>query len=354
MNLILVISVSFCLSLIFTIPTIWLMKKFNIVTDVKKRKHPAHTHTGVVPRGGGMPIYLSFLISTLLFIEINKIVLGIIIAGTLLLIMGLLDDIYDISPYYRFTGNLIISAIVVGFGLGIPFISNPFGHPIRLDEWQIVFNFYGEHTILIISDIVAILWLTWTTNMVNWSKGVDGQLPGFVGIAAIFLGLLSQRFMIHDITVQNVMVLSFIVAGAYIGFLPFNFYPQKIMPGYSGGSLAGFLLGVLSILSFGKIGTALLILAIPVIDGVYSILRRIKNKKSPFRADWGHFHHKLLEIGWGRRRVAIFYWIVTLALGVASLFLHGIEKLIAFISVGVIMISFIFIINGVKTIHKYK
>ena len=150
------------------------------------------------------------------------------------------------------------------------------------------------------------------------------------------------------------MLLSFIVAGTYLGFLPFNFYPQKIMPGYSGGSLAGFWLGILSILSFGKIGTALLILAIPVIDGVYSILRRIKNRKSPFRADWGHLHHKLLDIGWGRRRIAIFYWLITFVLGVASLFLKGIEKLVAFITVGIIMLAFIFIINNIKTRNKFN
>ncbi len=354
MNSVLVFFISFFLSLLITIPTIKFAKKLNIVTDRQKRKHPAHTHKGIIPRGGGIPIFLSFLISVIFFVEINKIVIGILLSSFLLLIMGLLDDKYDISPYYRFIGNLVISATVVGFGLGIPFISNPLGDPIRLDQWKFTFDFYGEHTILVLSNIVSILWLTWTTNTINWSKGVDGQLPGFVGIAAIFLGLLSQRFVGHDISIQSVMLLSFIVAGTYLGFLPFNFYPQKIMPGYSGGSLAGFWLGILSILSFGKIGTALLILAIPVIDGVYSILRRIKNRKSPFRADWGHLHHKLLDIGWGRRRIAIFYWLITFVLGVASLFLKGIEKLVAFITVGIIMLAFIFIINNIKTRNKFN
>jgi len=120
------------------------------------------------------------------------------------------------------------------------------------------------------------------------------------------------------------------------------------MPGYGGGSLAGFLLGILSILSFGKIGTAVLILAIPTIDAIYTIIRRIKNKQSPFRADWGHFHHKLLELGWGKRRIAVFYWIVSIILGTASLFLRGIEKLIAFLTIGIILIFFIVIISKIK------
>lgn len=347
-----VFATSFILSIIFTIPTIFLAKKFKLVTDEDKRSHPAHTHKGIVPRGGGIPIFLSFFLTILLFLSLNKIIVGIIISSFLLVFIGVLDDYFDLSPYIRFVANLALSALVIGFGLGIPFISNPFGQPIRLDQWQIHFNFFGPHSILVVGDLLAIIWLTWTTNMVNWSKGVDGQLPGFVGIAAIFLGLLSTRFTSHDISAQTVALLSFIIAGSYFGFLPFNFYPQKIMPGYGGGALAGFWLGILSILSFGKIGTAILILAIPMMDALYSIARRIKNKRSPFRADWGHFHHRLLEIGWGRRRIAIFYWVVTLFLGIASLFLKGIEKLLAFAMVGAALIAFILIINQIKIRHS--
>ncbi len=336
------------ISLILTFPTILLAKKYHLVTDRKSRTHPAHTHQGVVPRAGGIPIFLSFFLTILIFLSLNKIIVGIIISSFLLVLIGVLDDYFDLSPYVRFVANLALSALVIGFGLGIPFISNPFGQPIRLDHWQIHFNLLGPHSILVVGDLLALVWLTWTTNMVNWSKGVDGQLPGFVAIAAIFLGLLSTRFTAHDISAQTVALLSFIIAGSYLGFLPFNFYPQKIMPGYGGGALAGFWLGILSILSFGKIGTAILILAIPTTDAIYSIARRLKNKKSPFRADWGHFHHRLLEIGWGRRRIAIFYWLVTFLLGIASLLLKGIEKLLAFVMVGAALIAFILIINQIK------
>jgi UDP-N-acetylmuramyl pentapeptide phosphotransferase/UDP-N-acetylglucosamine-1-phosphate transferase len=337
-------------SFILTYPTIILAKKFKIVTDKNKRKHPAHTHIGVIPRGGGLPIFLSFLISSLFFLTINKIILGIIIASFLLLVVSLLDDYFDLSPYLRFIANLLIAALVVGFGLGIPYISNPLGGVIRLNQWKIDFDFFGHHQILILADILSIIWLTWLTNMVNWSKGVDGQLPGFVAVAAFFLGLLSQRFTVHDISIQSVTILSFIIGGAYLGFLPWNFYPQKIMPGYGGGALAGFWLGILSILSFGKVGTAILILSMPMIDAIYTIIRRIYQKKSPFKADWGHFHHRLLEIGWGKRRIAIFYWLVSFILGIASLFLKGFEKLLAFLSFFVILIVFILIIEKVKKI----
>lgn len=336
------------LSFILTPITIRIAKKLQLVTNKKKRPHPAHTHKGNIPRGGGIPIFLALLLTSLFFLQVEGIIFGILLGCFFLTIVGILDDYSDVSPYIRFTANILISALVVSFGLGIPFISNPFGGVIRLDQWSLTIEFFGTHKFLIISNLIAIIWLTWTTNMVNWSKGVDGQLPGFVAIAAIFLGLLSQRFSAFDISTTTVGLMSFIVAGAYLGFLPYNFYPQRIMPGYGGGALAGFLLGILSILSFGKIGTALLVLSVPMIDAVYTVLRRLKNKKSPFRADWGHFHHRLLEIGWGRRRIAVFYWTVAFIFGAASLFLEGIEKLIAFGTVGVVLIVFILIINQLK------
>jgi len=284
----------------------------------------------------------------------SKIMIGILLASLLLIIVGLLDDYFDISPYVRFGANILISALVIGFGLGIPFISNPLGGVIRLDQWQIHFNFFGPHKLLVIADLLAIIWLSWTTNMVNWSKGVDGQLPGFVAITAFFLALLSQRFTTYDISAQTVMLFSLIVSGAFLGFLPFNYYPQRIMPGYGGGALAGFLLGILSILSFGKVGTAILILSVPTIDGVYAILRRLKNRKSPFKADWGHFHHKLLEIGWGKRRIAVFYWTVSLILGISSLFLKGSGKLLAFMTIGILLLIFILIIEKLKNRQMVK
>lgn len=348
--MLIIFLLSLIISFFLTIPTIFFAKKINLITDKNKRFHPAHTHLGKIPRGGGIPIFLTLLIASLLFLPINKIILGILISSFLLVIVGLIDDYSDVSPYLRFLLNILISSIVVGFGLGIPYISNPFGGIIKLDQWKISFDFFGSHQIWILADFLSIIWLTWLMNMVNWSKGVDGQLPGFVGVTAFFLGLLSQRFTAHDISVQTVSNLAFITSGAYFGFLIWNFYPQKIMPGYGGGALAGFLLGILSILSFGKIGTAILILSVPMIDAIYTILRRIKNKKSPFKADWGHFHHRLLEVGWGRRRIAVFYWLVSFILGIASLFLKGPEKLIAFLSFFVILIVFILIIEKVKNI----
>ncbi len=344
--------ISFGVSYLLTIPTIALAKKFKLVTDIRTRAHPAHTHIGIIPRAGGVPIILTLIICAVFFLQVNKIMTGVLVASSLLVIVGLLDDYYDLSPYLRFVANLFISALVIGFGLGIPFISNPLGgaaNPIiHLDTFRISFNIFGTHAILILADLLALLWLTWIMNMVNWSKGVDGQLPGFVAITALFLGLLAQRFTAHDIRAETVMDLSFIISGAFLGFLPFNFYPQRIMPGYGGGALGGFLLGVLSILSFGKVGTAILILSIPMIDATYAVFRRIKEGHSPFKGDRGHFHHRLMEIGWGKRRIAVFYWIISFMMGVASLFLSGFEKLVAFLTIGILFAVFFVIVERIR------
>ncbi len=339
---------SFISAYFFTPFVIRFAKSKGLITDKRKRKHPAHTHKGRIPRAGGLAIFLSVFISSIVFLPLTKIFIAIYLSSLMLLIIGLLDDKKDVSPYLRFIINIIASAVAVGGGIGIPFVSNPFGGVIDLTKYSFKINLLGEREVLWLADILAIFWLTFTTNVINWSKGVDGQMPGFVGIAAFFLGLLAYRFSAFDISIQSTAIFSFIVAGAFLGFLPYNFYPQKIMPGYSGGALAGFYLGLLSLLSFGKLGTAIMILAIPLIDGIYTILRRIVHKKSPFIADWGHFHHRLLEIGWGRRRIAIFYWLITFILGVSSFFITGYKRIAVLFSLGILMIFFILFIELIK------
>jgi len=345
-------AISFLITFFSTPLFIKIAIKAGLVDDPQKRKHPANTHTGIIPRAGGLPIYCGIFIATSLFIPLNKIMIGILVASTLLLIIGILDDHFDTSPYVRFFLNIVIALVVVLFGIGIPYISNPFSSQvIFLDSWRITVDFFGTHTFLVFANIFAILWIVSITNFVNWSKGVDGQLPGFVAISSFFLGVLAYRFTAHDISTTTVALFAFIVAGAFAGFLPFNYYPQKMMPGYSGGALAGFMLALLSILSWGKLGTLILVLSVPFIDAIYALIRRLVKKKSPFYGDAGHFHHRLLTIGWGKRRIAFFYWFVSLLFGFSSLFLQKTEKILAFILVVCILTGFILIIDKLNVIQ---
>ena len=260
--------------------------------------------------------------------------------------MGLLDDKKDVHPFIRLGTNFIAALIVIAAGVGIPYITNPFtGGIIDLSIWTYSFSLFGTHSIVIFADLFALLWIMWTMNIIGWSAGVDGQMPGFVTISAVVLGLLSMRFSLQDPSQSFVTLLAFIVAGAFFGFLPWNFYPQKIMPGYGGKTLAGFLLALIGILSYAKVGTALLVLGVPMIDAVYTLIRRIGSKKLPVLADRGHLHHKLLDIGWGKRKIALFYWIVSAILGSIALTVTSKEKLFTFLLVSVGVGGFLLWVN---------
>jgi len=306
------------------------------VDDPAKQSHVKVTHHRPVPRGGGIVIFLAVLIPALLLLQIDKYLAGILLASLLLTIVGFFDDVRDLHPLLRLLTGSIAGLIVVSVGIGIAYITNPFGPGVlHLNQPQLAFELLGKtRTIWLLADLFAFLFILWNMNIVNWSKGVDGQLPGYVAIGAVVIGLLSSRFA-DDPTTFNTAHLSFMVAGAFAGFLVWNFYPQKIMPGYGAGSLAGFFLSVLAILSGAKVATTLMILAIPTADAIFTILRRLKAGKSPIWGDRGHLHHKLMDVlGWGKRRVAIFYWLTSLSLGMLSLYLNTTGKII---TVGLVM-----------------
>jgi UDP-GlcNAc:undecaprenyl-phosphate GlcNAc-1-phosphate transferase len=175
-------------------------------------------------------------------------------------------------------------------------------------------------------------------NIVGWATGVDGQLPGFTAISAIFIGILALRYA-TDIAQWPVIILSGAVAGAYLGFLPFNFFPQTIMPGYSGKSLAGFFLAVLAILSGAKLATLIFLLGVPMLDAMFTIIRRIIKRQPIYLGDGQHFHHQLLKLGWSRRQISYIYWVFSLVLGLIALFLNSQQKLYVFLGIALIFIS---------------
>jgi UDP-GlcNAc:undecaprenyl-phosphate GlcNAc-1-phosphate transferase len=188
-----------------------------------------------------------------------------------------------------------------------------------------------------LSDIFALFWIVLLINFLNMgAKGVDGQLPGVAGIAALAVVFLSLKFS-ADITEWPVIVLAAITAGAFLGFLPFSAYPQKIMPSFSGSNLAGYLLAILSILTTAKVGVLATVLAVPLIDTGYTVIRRVLSGKSPVWGDRGHLHHKLLDNGLSRAQVAYFYWGVTAILAVAALLFNSEFKLYTIIGMSLLL-----------------
>lgn len=329
-------AIAFLVSYFSTPLVIRFAKFINIVDDPNIDKHPKKIHKYPTPRGGGLAVYIGIVVATLLFLPIDRHLSAILFGATLILILGILDDKYNIHPYKRLAAQLFIAAIPISSGIGISFLTNPAGGIIDLSQPQISFSFLGqERSVWLLADVFALLWIIFMMNMLNMgAKGVDGQLPGVAAIGAFTIAALSLKFS-ADITQWPIIILAIIMGGAYLGFLPWNFYPQKIMPSYSGSTLAGYMLAVLSILSTTKVGTLIVVLGIPLADTGYSIVRRIARGKSPFWGDRGHLHHKLLDLGLSKKQVSIAYWVGTAILGILALNLNTSFKL--YIIVGVML-----------------
>ena len=336
-------------SLIATPPVVFLARKIKLVDDPKTHKHPAIIHKKPIPRAGGLPIYLAIISAILFFLPLDKSFIAIIYAGLLVTIIGLLDDKYDLSPYVRFLGNILAASMVVFSGVDLPFITNPLGGIVEFA----IFSFNINGLVITPATIFAIIWIVWVMNMLNWSKGVDGQMPGIAAISAIIIGIASLRFPVLTSDNIHVSQLSFAVAGASVGFLFYNFYPAKIFPGYS-ATILGFMIGVLSIMSSAKLATAVLVMGVPTADALFTIVRRLLSRRSPFRHDKGHLHHLLLNLGLRQRTIALFYWLMSLLLGLFALNLSSRGKLFAIILVVVLVGMFILTLKFFRKINSTK
>lgn len=306
-----------------------LIKKLGLVDDPKTHQHPAMLHTKPTPRAGGVPLFLGIFLPGYFLLPHTPVVVALFLAGLLALIIGTLDDKYDISRYFRLVMNVVCGLIVVLAGVGIPFVTNPFGGILHLDAWHIAFVIGSIHIVIpFISSLLALLWIVWVMNMLNWSKGVDGQMPGVVAISAFVIGLLSLRFSLTDPNTYIASHLSFLICGASLGFLLYNFHPAKIFPGY-GATSVYLLLSVVALLSGAKLATAILVMGVPMVDGIFTVIRRILSGKSPFWHDKKHLHHLLLQLGYSQRGIALFYWIISAILGTVSLTLSSAGKAFA-------------------------
>lgn len=330
------LAVSFLVALVVTPVVIKYAKKLGILDDPKDSNHPKVIHTKPTPRGGGIPIFLSILIASLIFIPIDKHMLSILIGALIIFIIGHLDDKYNLSPYLRLVIEVIAVSIPVFSGIGIDFITNPFGGIIDLSN-------------PLISDLFAIAWIVFLMNAVNMgAKGIDGQLSGVVVISALTITGLSFYYS-ADITQWPVILISAITAGAFLGFLIWHKYPQKIMPGYGGSTLAGYMLAIASILSTTKVGTLIVVLGVPLIDTGYVIIRRILSGKSPVWGDRGHLHHRLLDYGFSKKQVSQIYWTFTAVLGVLALNLNSTYKLYTIVGVVLFVGGLILFLTHKKT-----
>lgn len=327
------------LSYMITPLVIALAWRLGLIDDPKKNKHPKVIHLVPTPRGGGLAIFIAILLASLTFLPLDKHLIGILIGAFILVIMGILDDKYNLNPYLRLIVQFIAVLIPISTGIGIAYLTNPLGGIIDLSQPQIQITILGVHyTIWILSDLFALIWIVALINFLNiGAKAVPGQLSGVVAIAFFVVAALAMRF-IGDVNQWPIIILASIAFGSFMGFLPWHTFPQRIMPSFAGSNLAGYLLGILTILSTAKVGTVLVVLAVPIIDTSYTIIRRVLSGKSPVWGDRGHLHHKLIDkFGLSQLQVAIFYWVITGLLGLVALSLNPALKLYTIIGVAVVL-----------------
>ncbi len=326
---------------VITIPfVIKFAKKVNLMDDPKTHIHPAVIHKKPIPRAGGLAVYIGIVVASLIFVPLDGFTIAILLGGLAVVVTGLLDDKYDLSPYIRFGVNILTASIAVFAGVTVPFITNPLGGILHFTDFDFQILFYTFH----LGDLLAIVWIVWVMNMLNWSKGVDGQMPGIAAISSFVIGIAALRYLSVEPTTFSTSLISFIVGGASLGFLFYNFYPAKIFPGYS-ATILGYFIGILSITSGVKLATAVLVMGVPSVDAAITIIRRVLSKKSPFWHDRGHLHHLLLNYGMGHRSIAVFYWLMSLILGFVALSASSRGKFFVIMLVVVVVLGFVFMLR---------
>lgn len=322
---------SFILSYIFAIPTIALLRHINIL-DEPTRDHPGILHNIAIPRSGGVPIFLAFSTISMLALPETPLLWGILLGGGIIVGAGILDDAYDLSPYLRL-GVVwpIASLCVIWAGLTF-YTANPFGEGILY--YNSLTQDIGPFTLIIPAHIMSVLWIIWVINMVKLSKGAS-QLPGMAFFAFLTIAGVAFKYAYGDPSQLATAVLSIIMAGAVLGFVPYNFPPERMLPGDSASAFIGFMLAILSIASGGKVAAALIVLSIPAIDMATIIIKRLWRKTNPLTTGGkDHLYHLLMSYGLTKKDTIYIYWITTALLGILAIGLDTRqEKILVFVGI---------------------
>ena len=302
------------------------------VIDVPKDNRRMHKKE--MPLMGGLAIFAAFILCTLIFCEIDKKILGIALGSTLIVITGIIDDKYDMKAVFKFLMQIAAAVIAYLSGIVIQQIN--------------IFGTIIDFEVLGIAGPVTVVWIVALTNAINLIDGLDGLSCGVSTISSFTL-LIS---LIYSDTPFSVIVLTGILAGSCLGFLPFNFNPAKIFMGDTGALFLGYAMSVLSILGCFKLNALVsfwvpfLIFALPLLDTAFAFIRRILTGRNPFSADRGHVHHRLIDKGFDQKHSVLLLYAVSGISGVSAIlisfdkFVGGVAML--FVAVAVLILNLVF------------
>lgn len=306
---------TFLMALVLTILLTPMVRSFAPEIGALDKPSERKVHSSTIPRTGGIAVYFGFLAAVLfglLFLGgvrgavINlRPILGILLGGSIVLLTGLLDDIYHMRPLAKLSFQILGAGVAIYFGVEISFVTNPFNGLLPLGYIAIP---------------LTLLWLVGMTNAINLIDGLDGLAAGVTAISAGTLFFVALRT--HQLGAALLMLA---LSGAVLGFLRYNFFPASIFLGDAGSYFLGFTLAAASVIGVFKttlvvaLIVPLLILGVPIFDTLFAIFRRLKEKKSPFMADDKHIHHFLLRAGLSQREAVLSIYIVCFLLSFVAL-----------------------------------
>lgn len=297
-------------------------------------------HTQPIPRLGGLAIFLGFILSVVLFAEVRTEVQGILLGSVVIVIVGVIDDFMPLPALVKFVFQIIAALIAVYHGVVVNIVTNP--------------NLWSAADFLplgYLSVPVTVLWIVAITNSVNLIDGLDGLAAGVSAISSFTMLIIA--IVISDI---NVAVIMAALAGACIGFLPYNRNPAKIFMGDTGSLLLGFVLATVSIIGLFKFYAIIsfvvpfLVVGLPLFDTAFAFLRRLLSGRNPMSPDRGHFHHRLIDMGFSQKQAVAVAYAISGILGLSAVVITTNGEIRAFILITAVLAAVligIFVMKGV-------
>ncbi|HMM40777.1 MAG TPA: MraY family glycosyltransferase [Thermomicrobiales bacterium] len=299
-------------------------------------------HTQPLPRIGGLGIFLGFVVAVGVSfalpvdrfqIEVERIVL-LLVGATIVVGVMAFDDIVGIAPIPKLVLQVAAAALVVvprwrggDYGIIIEQFNAPWVGTVHLP--------------IAVAVLFTIFWIVGMMNAVNWSDGLDG-LAGTIALVASIVLFLHTYFRPAGDPQFTISLLAIALAGAILGFLPFNWHPSRIIMGDSGAMFLGFALATISVIGGAKIATTLLAMGIPILDTAWVIVYRVMHGRSPIVADRGHLHHRLLDAGLSQPQVVGCFGLLTAVFGASALLLPTREsKLYVLMLMAIVLLGII-------------
>lgn len=335
------------LAALITYITMPLVRRLSVRVGAVANPGGRRHHKNVIPLSGGVAIFIGFMIGVLFLNNTSNEVIGLLIGASIITGVGLIDDIFELPPIAKFFGQIIATLVVISAGVRVEFIGN-------LGNGNDGLYYLG-----FLSLPFTFFWIIGMTNAINFLDGLDGLAGGVSSIAAATLGVISLITGRYDTA-----VLCFMLSAAAFAFLPHNFtnHPKrKIFMGDAGSGFLGFSLAVLSVMGIVKMAAAfsmlvpIIILAIPIFDTAFAIIRRLIAGKSPFEADRLHLHHRILDKGLSNNQTTFMIYGITIILSiiaVISMNLDGRSILLIFIATALAFLIFLWKFGLIKVNKK--